>query len=100
MPAPTSLRHEGTFDHSDAHHAEVQDDTAHIIQLKPILDAQEEYRPIFRREVSDVAYASFHSTNNKDPNEQTYMKDDRASADLRTQPILLDTSGIEWRQNP
>jgi hypothetical protein len=46
-----------------------------VIQLKPILDAQEKHGPIFRRELFDVAYAACLAINDKDPNEQVYMSD-------------------------
>jgi hypothetical protein len=74
--------------------AEAQSETVPVIQLKPILDAQEKHGPIFRRELFDVAYAAYLSIDDKDPNEQEYMEASRQSRVLRTAITLPDIYGV------
>jgi hypothetical protein len=69
-----------------------------VVQLKPILDAQEKHGPIFRRELFDVAYAACLAINDKDPNEHVYMSDGRQTRSLRTPITLLDIYGVEKKR--
>jgi hypothetical protein len=75
--------------------ASAQNEVVPVIELKPVLAAQEKHGPIFRRELFDVAYAAYLSIDDKDPNEQVYMKDGRQSKILRTAKTLPDIYGIE-----
>jgi hypothetical protein len=58
MSAPIPTSREGPVSGSNPDDTERPVETTHVIQLKPILEAQEEHGPIFRRELFDVAYAS------------------------------------------
>jgi hypothetical protein len=77
--------------------ANPQDENDPVVQLKPILEAQEKHGPIFRRELFDVAYAAHCAINDDDPDEQVYMKDGQQSRLLRTKATLLDINGIKCK---
>jgi hypothetical protein len=91
MSAPVPSSDEGPITTT----AKTQSKIAPVLQLKPILDVQERHGPIFRRELFNVAYAAYLSIDDKDPNEQVYMKDGRQSGILRTAKTLPDIYGIE-----
>jgi hypothetical protein len=67
------------------------------IQLKPILEAEEKYGPVFRRELFDAAYAAFLAIDDSEPDGQTSPEQQWRSWYLRTEATVLDIYGNEHK---
>jgi hypothetical protein len=93
-----SSQDSGPLSYRNSKPAIVQDENTYVVQLKPILEAQEKHGPIFRRELFDVAYAAHLSINDKDLNEQTYTKDHQQNTSSCNKVTLLDIYSTERRQ--
>ena len=74
-----------------------QDNMAFVTQLHPILDAQKEHGPIFRRELFDIAYKSWISIDENAPENRVSpeQESDHLRRLLNTKAVVADIHGIK-----